>query len=113
MSLNLSIPRVVAVVTNKGSTHQNAVVRATSTRLLSDIVIRIGVDKVYQLPKETRDKFLLVGANGLTEGSLDIRRYAKSLINTLGRHQQFQKAIVEAVPQHTLRHITKIINSLK
>ncbi|KAJ3631114.1 hypothetical protein MTP99_012263 [Tenebrio molitor] len=113
MSLNLSVPKVVAVVANKGSTHQNGVVRAAATRLLSDIAMRIGPEKVFQLPKETRDKFLFVGANGLTEGSLETRRYAKALMSTLAGQQQFQRALAEAVPQHTMRHIAKVINSLK
>lgn len=113
MSLNMPVPRVVAVVSTKGSTHQNWVVRAASTRLLSDLAMRLGAEKVFQLSKETRDKFLLVGANGLTEGSLETRKHAKALMGALAGHGMFHKALAEAVPQHTLRHIAKAIAALK
>lgn len=113
MCLNVCIPRVVAVVAGKGSTHQNGVVRAAATRLFCDMAMKLGHEKIYQLPKETRDKFFLVGANGLTEGSLESRKHAKSLMAVLAKHQHFQRVLAEAVPQHIIRHITKAISSLK
>ncbi|XP_044254779.1 uncharacterized protein LOC123005190 [Tribolium madens] len=113
MALNMSVPRVVAVIANKGSTHQNGVVRGAATRLMSDLAMRLGSDKIFQLPKETRDKFFLVGANGLTEGSLETRKHAKALMSALVGHGMFHKVLVEAVPQHTLRHIAKTIAGLK
>ncbi|XP_015835053.2 uncharacterized protein LOC662572 [Tribolium castaneum] len=113
MALNMSVPRAVAVIANKGSTHQNGVVRGAATRLMSDLAMRLGAEKVFQFPKETRDKFLLVGANGLTEGSLETRRHAKALMSALVGHGMFHKVLVEAVPQHTLRHIAKAIAGLK
>ena len=73
MCLSLSPPKVVAVITTRGSTHQNAIVRCASVRLLCSLCHRLGPEKVFQLPKETRDRILVTGANMLTEGSLETR----------------------------------------
>lgn len=56
MAEQLPLHRVVTVLTGRGCGHQNAVVRAASSRILGDIVERFGADKIFQLPKETRDR---------------------------------------------------------
>lgn len=53
--------------------HQNAVVRATSCRLLLRLCSRLGPERVLSLPRESRDAILNTGARSLTEGSLDTR----------------------------------------
>lgn len=53
--------------------HQNAIVRATTGRLLSDVVDRIGPDQALNLPRDVRDKLLVTGAKLLLDGNLDAR----------------------------------------
>lgn len=57
----------------KCCSHQNAIVRTASGRLLVSLVGRVGVDKVMTHPRDMRDKILIAGSNLLTEGSLDTR----------------------------------------
>lgn len=66
-------PKVVHVLTAKGGAHQNGVVRCTAARLLCSLCQRLGSGRVFQLPRDTRDRILLYGANMLTEGSLETR----------------------------------------
>lgn len=73
MCATLQPTKVIAIVTSRGCTHQNALVRATSARLLCNLVHKLGVDRVFQMPRETRDKILLAGANMLLDGNLDTR----------------------------------------
>lgn len=73
MCVALPAPKVIALITGRGCTHQNAIVRATSAKLLCNLVHRLGDDKVFQLPRETRDKILVAGANMLMDGNLDAR----------------------------------------
>ncbi|KAJ8937883.1 hypothetical protein NQ314_011666 [Rhamnusium bicolor] len=113
MCIQLPTSRVIAVVTGRGCTHQNSIVRAASMRLMNDIVSRLGTDKVFQMQKEMKDKILLAGANCLTDGSLEARNYAKAMFSHLISHPQFHRALVDAVPQSTLRHIAKTLNSIK
>uniref|UniRef100_A0A182QAD1 TOG domain-containing protein n=1 Tax=Anopheles farauti TaxID=69004 RepID=A0A182QAD1_9DIPT len=75
---NVSVPKVVHIIAFKGATHQNAVVRTTAAKLLNKIVQQHGSEKVFALPKETRDKLILTGAHLLLEGSLETRNYTKS-----------------------------------
>uniref|UniRef100_A0A182SXF6 TOG domain-containing protein n=1 Tax=Anopheles maculatus TaxID=74869 RepID=A0A182SXF6_9DIPT len=70
---NVSIPKVVHIISFKGATHQNAVVRTTAAKLLNKIVQQLGSEKVFALPKDTRDKLILTGAHLLLEGSLETR----------------------------------------
>ncbi|CAH1997559.1 unnamed protein product [Acanthoscelides obtectus] len=105
--------RVISVVTAKGCQHQNAIVRSAAMRLIDDIVRRVGADRVFQLPKEVRDRLLVSGANSLTDGSLETRNFGKSMISQLITHHHFQKSLVDAVPQSTLRHIAKTLSAIK
>lgn len=109
----LPVSRVVTVVTSRGSSHPNAIVRATSARLLNDLVSRFGPDRTFLLPKDIRDRILLAGANSLADGSLEARKQAKCMLSILVGHQHFQRALLEAVPPQVLRHISKTLNTLK
>ncbi|XP_017779920.1 PREDICTED: uncharacterized protein LOC108565142 [Nicrophorus vespilloides] len=112
MIANLSIPKVVNVISHRGCNHQNAVVRCASARLLCHIVSKLGAEKIFQLPRDTRDKILLAGANLLMEGSLETRKHSKMLLGQLSGHSQFQKALTEAVPSSVLRHIDKTLRTI-
>ncbi|KAJ8978641.1 hypothetical protein NQ317_003291 [Molorchus minor] len=113
MSEQFPAHRVIVIVTGRGITHPNCIVRSSSMRLINDIVKRFGADKVFQMQKELKDKILWAGATSLTDGSLDTRSHAKAMFSHLVGHPQFHKALVEAVPQNTLRHIAKTLSSIK
>lgn len=53
--------------------HQNAIVRAATGRLLTSVVDRVGPDQTLILPKDARDKLLSTGARLLIDGNLDAR----------------------------------------
>lgn len=113
MCMHLPIHRVVTVVTGRGCTHQNCIVRSASIRLINDMVKRFGADKVFQMQKEMKDKILSAGANALTDGSLEARSYAKAMFSQIIGHPQFHRSLLDAVPQSTLRHIAKTLSTIK
>ncbi|XP_025270604.1 uncharacterized protein LOC105251443 isoform X2 [Camponotus floridanus] len=96
----------------RGASHQNAIVRAATARLLSDITDRIGPDHVMILPRDVRDKLLNTGAKLLMDGNLDARNHAKRMFRCLTRCEGFRKALKDAVPETTLRHIDKTMKTL-
>lgn len=53
--------------------HQNAIVRAATARLLASIVDRIGPEHTLILPRDVKDKLLSTGAKLLIDGNLDTR----------------------------------------
>ncbi|XP_049281269.1 uncharacterized protein LOC125762812 [Anopheles funestus] len=110
---NVSIPKVVHIISFKGATHQNAVVRTTASKLLNKIVHQLGSEKVFALPKETRDKLILTGAHLLLEGSLETRNYTKSLFKQLSDHSNYSKVLLEVIPPRTYRNIEKTLNSIR
>uniref|UniRef100_A0A182YGU7 TOG domain-containing protein n=1 Tax=Anopheles stephensi TaxID=30069 RepID=A0A182YGU7_ANOST len=110
---NVSIPKVVHIISYKGATHQNAVVRTTAAKLLNKIVQQLGSEKVFALPKETRDKLILTGAHLLLEGSLETRNYTKSVFKQLSDHAHYSKVLLEVIPPRTYRNIEKPLNSIR
>ncbi|XP_070154270.1 TOG array regulator of axonemal microtubules protein 1 isoform X4 [Polyergus mexicanus] len=96
----------------RGASHQNAIVRAATARLLSDITDRIGPDHIMILPRDVKNKLLNTGAKLLMDGNLDARNYAKKMFRCLTRCEGFRKALTDAVPETTLRHIDKTMKTL-
>uniref|UniRef100_A0AAR5PK58 TOG domain-containing protein n=1 Tax=Dendroctonus ponderosae TaxID=77166 RepID=A0AAR5PK58_DENPD len=113
MCEHLPTHRVIPVVAARGCAHPNSVVRAASVRLLGDLVRRLGAERVFYMPKELRDKLLLAGANALADGNVEARSHGKSMLKHLVEHPNFQRNLREAVPQNILRHISKVLATIK
>ncbi|CAG2064526.1 unnamed protein product, partial [Timema podura] len=77
------------------------------------MVSKLGTEKTMTLPRESRDKILVSGANLLMEGSLDTRCYAKQLFRQLSSYPNFSRIITEVVPAPVLRNISKTLQNLK
>ncbi|KAG8232472.1 hypothetical protein J437_LFUL012704 [Ladona fulva] len=106
--------RVVGPILSKGVTHQNALVRTVTARLLAAIVAKLGADRVMtQLNKDVRAKVLRAGANLLMEGSLQTRTFAKQVFRSLASHENFDRALTQAVPTQVLRNIHKTLLAIK
>ncbi|XP_046387889.1 uncharacterized protein LOC124157310 [Ischnura elegans] len=106
--------RVVGPILSKGVTHQNALVRTVTARLLATIVAKLGAERVMtQLNKDVRAKVLRAGANLLMEGSLQTRTYAKQVFRCLAAHESFERALTQSVPPTVLRNIHKTLLSIK
>ncbi|XP_075152923.1 uncharacterized protein LOC142226681 [Haematobia irritans] len=110
---NLTPGKILNILTSKGAQHQNALVRTTTAKLLNRLVERLGCDKIYTMPREQRDKFFITGANLLLEGSLETRSYAKSLFRLLSEHVNYQRMLLEIIPQRTYRNIEKTLKNIR
>ncbi|XP_012535111.1 uncharacterized protein LOC105835962 isoform X2 [Monomorium pharaonis] len=104
--------KTISIIVLRGASHQNAIVRAATARLLSDITERIGADHIMILPRDVKDKLLNAGAKLLMDGNLDARNHAKRMFRRLSRCDGFRKALTDAVPETTLRHIDKTMKTL-
>ncbi|KAL0109941.1 hypothetical protein PUN28_013527 [Cardiocondyla obscurior] len=104
--------KTVGIIVLRGASHQNAIVRAATARLLSDITDRIGAEHIMIFPRDVRDKLLNAGAKLLMDGNLDARNHAKKMFRRLTRCEGFRKALMDAVPETTLRHIDKTMKTL-
>ncbi|KAH8284491.1 hypothetical protein KR044_011058 [Drosophila immigrans] len=109
---HLQPAKVLNILTAKGAQHQNALVRTTTAKLLFRLVERLGSERIYTMSRESRDKFFMVGANLLQEGSLETRSYAKSLFRTLSDHASYQRIILEVIPPRTYRNVEKTLRSI-
>uniref|UniRef100_A0A1A9W0E7 TOG domain-containing protein n=1 Tax=Glossina brevipalpis TaxID=37001 RepID=A0A1A9W0E7_9MUSC len=110
---NFMPSKVLNILNNKGAIHQNALVRTTTAKLLNRLVERLGCDKIYVMPREQRDKFFLIGANLLLEGSLETRSYAKSIFKMLSQHQNYNRLLLEIIPSRTYRNVEKALKSIQ
>lgn len=110
---NLTTQKVINLLSTRGVTHQNALVRTTTSYLLCRLVMGMGADKVYALNKDSRDRVFLTGAKLLTEGSLETRNYAKQVFRELSTHIRYQKILLEVVPHKLYRHIEKTLKKVE
>lgn len=110
---NLTTSKVIHILSTRGSTHLNAVVRTSTAKLFNRLVSRLGCDKVFSMNKECRDKIILNCANLLLEGSLDTRNYAKDTFRQLSANSNYNKVIFEVIPQRTYRNIEKTLKNIK
>ncbi|EDW04287.1 GH11713, partial [Drosophila grimshawi] len=104
--------KVLNILASKGSQHQNAIVRTTTAKLLFRLVERLGCDRIYAMARENRDKFFVLGANLLLEGSLETRSFAKSLFRALSEHSSYQRLLLEVIPSRTYRNVEKALRSI-
>ncbi|XP_043652501.1 uncharacterized protein LOC122619557 isoform X1 [Drosophila teissieri] len=104
--------KILNILATKGAQHQNALVRTTSAKLLFRLAERLGSDRIYAMGRESRDKFFVVGANLLLEGSLETRSYAKSLFRALSEHHNYQRLLLEVIPPRTYRNVEKTLRSI-
>ncbi|KAF7413455.1 hypothetical protein HZH68_001944 [Vespula germanica] len=69
--------KTIGIIVYRGASHQNAIVRAATARLLLSIVDRIGAEHAMMLPRDVRDKLLGSGAKLLMDGNLDARQKSR------------------------------------
>ncbi|XP_066600405.1 TOG array regulator of axonemal microtubules protein 1 isoform X2 [Prorops nasuta] len=112
MVQHLPAHKTVSIIVLRGASHQNAIVRAATARLLCGIVERFGPEHAMSLPRDSRDKLLSSGARLLMDGSLDARNHAKKMFRRLVCCDGFKRCLLDAVPETTLRHIEKTLKSL-
>lgn len=105
--------KVILILTFRGANHQNAAVRCTTSKLLNQLVFRIGCDKVFNLHKDIRDRLILTGANLLMEGSLETRNYTKDMFKQLSVHSYYHKLLLEVIPPNIYRNIEKSLKSIR
>ncbi|XP_070133013.1 TOG array regulator of axonemal microtubules protein 1 [Drosophila bipectinata] len=105
-------PKILNIITTKGAQHQNALVRTTTAKLLLRLVERLGSERVYAMSRENRDKFFVVGANLLLEGSLETRSYAKSLFRALSDNPHYHRLLFEVIPPRTYRNVEKSLRAI-
>lgn len=109
---NLPTQKVIQLLSTRGMSHQNALVRTTTSYLLCRSVVNLGADKVYSLNKDSRDRIFITGAQLLTEGSLETRNYAKQMFRLLSSHIKYQKVLLEVIPNKLYRNIEKTLKKV-
>ncbi|KAJ8669746.1 hypothetical protein QAD02_001005, partial [Eretmocerus hayati] len=104
--------KTIMTIANRGASHQNTIVHATTARLLYAIVNEMGPEHVMLLQRDVRDKLLVTTSKLLTDGNLLARKHAKETFRLLSRCEGFRKALTDSVPDTTLRLIEKTLKSL-
>lgn len=110
---NLTTQKVIHLLSTRGVTHQNALVRTKTSELLSRLVVNLTADKVYAMNKDSRDRIFLTGAQLLNEGSLETRNHAKQMFRELSTHLKYQKVLLEVIPQKLYRQIEKALKKVE
>lgn len=109
---HLTTQKVIQLLSTRGVTHQNAVVRTTTSYLLCRLVMQLGVEKVFGMGTDSRNRVIITGAKLLGEGSLETRNYAKQMFRVLSTHLKYQKILLEVIPDKLYRNIEKSLKKL-
>lgn len=109
---HLTIQKVIQLLSTRGVSHQNALVRTTTSYLLCRTVVNLGAEKVYAMNKDSRDRIFVTGAQLLTEGSLETRNYAKQMFRLLSSNLKYQKVLLEVIPNKLYRNIEKTLKKV-
>ena len=48
----------------------------------------------------------------LSDGSLDVRTYAKHMFGVLANHANFEPLMKEVIPEHERKHIQKTLDAI-
>ncbi|KAF4529086.1 hypothetical protein B566_EDAN018201 [Ephemera danica] len=116
--------RSIPAIISQGASHKNKIVRATTARLLAEIVMRLGPDKILGaaspgagsaggITREVRGRLLKTVAALLTEGSLETRTHAKKTFEVLMVHDAFESCLEQSVQPSLMRSIQKTMLTLR
>lgn len=109
---HLTHQKVIHLLATRGATHQNALVRTTTSYLLCRLVANLGSERVYAMNKDCRDRIFLTAAQLLTEGSLETRNYSKQVFRLLSTNLKYHKLLLEIIPNSLYRHIEKTLKKV-
>ena len=109
---NVTSFRALSAIVNGGINHKSVFVKTEVARLMDLIVTRLGSMRVFGSSKEFLEILIPNGAKLLTDGSIEVRTFAKHMFAELIRHDKFEAITKEYLREEERRDIKKTIDSL-
>ncbi|XP_064007918.1 TOG array regulator of axonemal microtubules protein 1 isoform X2 [Pogoniulus pusillus] len=109
---NVTPARALCSLINGGQSHLHSAVRKCTAQHLSDLVERMGAERILSGAKAVADRILPAIARFAQDSSQQTRYYGRKMLFNMMDHPQFEKALEKYVPSKDLPYIKDSVNSL-
>ncbi|XP_065214265.1 uncharacterized protein LOC135841300 [Planococcus citri] len=110
---NIKFSKCAVILTQKISSHPNALVRATTARLMCKMVELYGPAKILSLSKERKEAILTTAVRFLMDGNLQTRNHGKNILLMLNEDKRTFEILTEIVPTNVMSTVNKFLRNVK
>ncbi|XP_054256668.1 TOG array regulator of axonemal microtubules protein 1 [Indicator indicator] len=110
---NVTPARALCSLINGGQSHLHSAVRRCTAQHLSDIVERMGAERIVSGAKAVADRILPAIARFAQDSSQQTRYYGRRMLFNMMDHPEFEKALEKYVPSKDLPYLKDSVNSLR
>ncbi|XP_068022913.1 TOG array regulator of axonemal microtubules protein 1-like [Melanerpes formicivorus] len=110
---NVTPARALCSLINGGQSHLHSAVRRCTAQHLSDIVERMGAERILSGAKAVADRILPAIARFAQDSSQQTRYYGRKMLFNMMDHPEFEKALEKYVPSKDLPYIKDSVSSLR
>ncbi|XP_074439721.1 TOG array regulator of axonemal microtubules protein 1 isoform X2 [Larus michahellis] len=110
---NVTPARALCSLINGGQSHLHSAVRRCTAQHLSDIVERMGPERILSGTKVVADRIFPAIARFAQDSSQQTRYYGRKMLFTMMTHPDFEKMLEKYVPTKDLPYIKESVSNLR
>ncbi|XP_009288193.1 PREDICTED: crescerin-1 [Aptenodytes forsteri] len=110
---NVTPARALCSLINGGQSHLHSAVRRCTAQHLSDIVERMGPERILSGTKVVADRIFPAIARFAQDSSQQTRYYGRKMLFSMMTHPDFDKTLEKYVPTKDLPYIKESVSSLR
>ncbi|KAK7575651.1 hypothetical protein V9T40_011937 [Parthenolecanium corni] len=110
---NVKFSKSLSILTHKGANHVNALVRASTARLLLRLLKLLGASRILALRKEKRELIFSTVIKLSYDGNMETRSHAKNIILLFADNGRLFNSFCETLPRTAIVSINKFLSAAK
>ncbi|XP_051628044.1 TOG array regulator of axonemal microtubules protein 1 isoform X2 [Manacus candei] len=110
---NVTPARALCSLINGGQSHLHSAVRRCTAQHLSELVERLGPERVLGGPRPAAERLLPASARFAQDSSQQTRYYGRRMLFSMMAHPEFEKALERYIPAKDLPYIKDSVGSLR
>ncbi|XP_053924161.1 TOG array regulator of axonemal microtubules protein 1 [Cuculus canorus] len=110
---NVTPARALCSLINGGQSHLHSAVRRCTAQHLSDIVERMGPERILSGPKAVADRIFPAIARFAQDSSQQTRYYGRKMLFSLMAHPDFDKTLEKYMPTRDLPYMKECVSNLR
>ncbi|XP_009471039.1 PREDICTED: protein FAM179B, partial [Nipponia nippon] len=110
---NVTPARALCSLINGGQSHLHSAVRRCTAQHLSDIVERMGPERILSGTKAVADRIFPAIARFAQDSSQQTRYYGRKMLFSMMTHPDFDKMLEKYVPTKDLSYLKECVSSLR
>ncbi|XP_027523139.1 TOG array regulator of axonemal microtubules protein 1 [Corapipo altera] len=110
---NVTPARALCSLINGGQSHLHSAVRRCTAQHLSELVERLGPERLLGGPRPAAERLLPASARFAQDSSQQTRYYGRRMLFSMMAHPEFEKALERYIPAKDLPYIKDAVGSLR